>query len=119
MIYKETILNVADNSGAKKVKCFNMGSRNGDARVGHKIRVSVRRAEPNANVKEGEVHYAVIVRTKSMIYRKNGLKWRSGDNAVVLVDAKGKMLGTRVLGCVARESGATDSAITSRALKVY
>ncbi|QEK38237.1 50S ribosomal protein L14 [Candidatus Cytomitobacter indipagum] len=119
MIYKGTVLNVADNSGAKKVRCFNMGSLQGGAEVGMIIKISVIDAEPNAKVKSGDVYNAVIVRTKGIINRKNGVSLKYSDNAAVLINEKNEMIGTRVLGCVARESGSVNAKITSKALKVY
>jgi len=102
MIKKETMLNVADNSGAKKVCCF--GIYAGDtAAVGDCIMVSVKSAIPNGKVKKGDKYKAIIVRTRAPIRRKFGDDLSFGDNAVVLITEKGDPLGTRVMGLVPRE----------------
>jgi large subunit ribosomal protein L14 len=104
MIQQETELKVADNSGAKRVKCFKVlgGSRRRYARVGDVVVCSVREAEPNSNLKKGEVVRAVIVRTRQSIRRKDGyIKFDS--NSCVIIDDKGNPRGTRVFGSVARE----------------
>ncbi len=119
MIQKQTVLNVADNSGAKKVRCIGMGSRNGGATIGMIIKVSVIKAEANSNVKSGTVHDAVIVRVKSFVSRGDGLMLSSSDNAAVLIDAKKQMIGTRVIGSVARECKEIDTSIVSRAQEVH
>lgn len=105
MIQQETKLLVADNSGAKKVKCFKVlgGSRRRYATVGDVIICSVRDAEPHAAVKKGEVVRAVIVRTKCYIRRHDGSKLRFDSNSCVLIDDKGNPRGTRIFGPVARE----------------
>lgn len=102
MIYKGTVLNAADNSGAKKVRCFNMGSLQGGAEVGMVVKVSVIDAEPNAKVKRGDVCNALIVRTRGAIDRRNGISLTFSDNAVVLLDEKNEMVGTRIIGPIAR-----------------
>jgi len=104
MIQEETELDVADNSGAKKVKCFKVlgGSRRRYAYIGDVIVCSVREAEPNSNLKKGEVVKAVIVRTRRSTRRKDGyIKFDS--NSCVIIDEKGNPKGTRVFGSVARE----------------
>jgi len=104
MIQQETELKVADNSGAKRVKCFKVlgGSRRRYAYVGDIIVCSVREAEPNSNLKKGEVVKAVIVRTRKATRRKDGyIKFDS--NSCVIIDDKGNPRGTRVFGSVARE----------------
>lgn len=105
MIQQETELDVADNSGAKLIKCFKVlgGSRRRYARVGDIIIASVREAEPNGSIKKGEVIRAVIVRTRYYINRPDGSKLRFDDNAAVLLDDKDNPRGTRVFGPVARE----------------
>lgn len=105
MIQQETQLKVADNSGAKRVKCFKVlgGSRRRYAGVGDIIVCSVREAEPNSNVKKGDVVKAVIVRTTRYIKRKDGTKLRFDENSCVLIDDKNNPRGTRIFGPVARE----------------
>ncbi len=105
MIKQETQLKVADNSGAKRVKCFKVlgGSRRRYAYVGDIIVCSVQQAEPNGSVKKGDVVKAVIVRTKSYIKRKDGTKLRFDSNSCVLIDDKRNPRGTRIFGSVARE----------------
>jgi len=105
MIQQETRLKVADNSGAKVVKCFKVlgGSRRRYAAVGDIIVCSVKEAEPNSNVKKGDVVKALIVRTRSYIRRKDGSKLRFDSNSCVLIDDKNNPRGTRVFGSVARE----------------
>lgn len=105
MIQQETQLEVADNSGAKKVKCFKVlkGSKRRYASIGDVIVCSVREAEPNVSIKKGEVVKAVIVRTKSYIRRKDGTFLRFDKNQCVLIDDKGNPRGTRIFGPVARE----------------
>lgn len=105
MIQQETQLKVADNTGAKRVKCFKVlgGSRRRYANVGDIIVCSVKDAEPDGSAKKGEVVRAVIVRTKSYIRRKDGSKIRFDTNSCVLIDEKGNPRGTRIFGPVARE----------------
>ena len=105
MIQQETQLKVADNSGAKRVKCFKVlgGSKRRYAHVGDVVICSVKDAEPNSNAKKGEVVRAVIVRTKKYIRRPDGSKLRFDTNSCVLIDEKGNPRGTRIFGPVARE----------------
>ncbi len=105
MIQQETQLKVADNTGAKRVKCFKVlgGSRRRYAGVGDIIICSVKEADPNSNVKKGDVVKAVIVRTKRYIKRKDGTKLRFDENSCVLIDDKNNPKGTRIFGPVARE----------------
>lgn len=105
MIQQETELEVADNSGAKRVKCFKVlgGSRRRYAHVGDIIICSVKEAAPESAVKKGDVVRCVIVRTKSYIRRKDGSKLRFDTNSCVLIDDKNNPRGTRVFGPVARE----------------
>jgi large subunit ribosomal protein L14 len=105
MIQQETQLKVADNTGAKRVKCFKVlgGSRRRYAGVGDIIICSVKEADPNSNVKKGDVVKAVIVRTKRYIKRKDGTKLRFDENSCVLIDDKNNPRGTRIFGPVARE----------------
>lgn len=105
MIQQETQLKVADNTGAKRVKCFKVlgGSRRRYAGVGDIIVCSVKEAEPNGSIKKGDVVKAVIVRTKRYIIRKDGTKLRFDENSCVLIDDKNNPKGTRIFGPVARE----------------
>ncbi len=105
MIQQETELAVADNSGAKRVKCFKVlrGSRRRYARVGDIIVCSIKEADPKSAVKKGAVVKAVIVRTKSYLRRKDGSMLRFYDNSCVLIDDKQNPKGTRIFGPVARE----------------
>ena len=104
MIQQETELKVADNTGAKRVKCFKVlgGSRRRYAQVGDVIVCSVREAEPESSVKKGEVVRAVIVRTTNYIRRRDGFL-RFDTNSCVLIDEKGNPRGTRIFGPIARE----------------
>jgi large subunit ribosomal protein L14 len=105
MIQEETNLVVADNSGAKKVRCIRVlgGHDRRYAGVGDLIVVSVKSAIPGAPTKKGEVSRAVVVRTKKEIRRKDGSYIRFDENAVVLLNAQGEPRGTRIFGPVARE----------------
>lgn len=105
MIQMQTKLSVADNSGAKKLQCIKVlgGSKRKYASVGDIIVAAVKEALPNSKVKKGEVHRAVIVRTRKEIARPDGSYIRFGDNAAVLINKQGQPLGTRVFGPVARE----------------
>jgi len=104
MIAVETNLDVADNTGARTVRCIRiMGQRRRYAKVGDIIAVAVKEAQPNGVVKKGEVHKALIVRTKHGIRRKDGTVLRFDHNAVVIVDAQMNPRGTRIFGPVARE----------------
>lgn len=105
MIQEETNLIVADNSGAKRVKCIRVlgGSNRRYASVGDTVVVSVKTAVPNGTVKKGEVSRAVIVRTKKEVRRKDGTYIRFDENAAVLINNQGEPRGTRIFGPVARE----------------
>ena len=105
MIQEETNLVVADNSGAKKVRCIRVlgGSDRKYASVGDLIVVSVKTAIPNGMVKKGEVSRAVIVRTKKEVKRKDGSYIRFDENAAVLINPQNEPRGTRIFGPVARE----------------
>ena len=105
MIQEETNLVVADNSGAKKVRCIRVlgGHDRRYAGVGDLIVVSVKSAIPGAGVKKGEVSRAVIVRTKKETRRKDGSFIRFDENAAVLLNPQGEPRGTRIFGPVARE----------------
>ncbi len=105
MIQMQTRLEVADNSGAKKVQCIKVlgTSRKRYARVGDVIVTSVKEAMPGGVVKKGEVARAVVVRTASVIKRKDGSALRFDKNAVVMIDAQNNPRGTRIFGPIARE----------------
>lgn len=105
MIQQESQLKVADNSGAKRVKCFKVlkGTRRRYASVGDIVVCSVKEAEPRGGVKKGDVVKAVIVRSKSYIRRKDGSMIRFYDNSCVIIDDKQNPRGTRIFGPVARE----------------
>lgn len=105
MVQEETNLVVADNSGAKKVRCIRVlgGSNRRYASVGDLIVVSVKTALPNAGVKKGEVSKAVIVRTKKEVKRPDGSYIRFDENAAVLLNAQDEPRGTRIFGPVCRE----------------
>ncbi len=105
MIQQETNLVVADNSGAKKVRCIKVlgGSRRRYATVGDLIVVSVKAAIPGGGVKKGDVSKAVVVRTHKEIRRKDGSYIRFDENAAVLLNTQGEPRGTRIFGPVARE----------------
>lgn len=105
MIQEESNLVVADNSGAKKVRCIRVlgGSNRRYASVGDLIVVSVKAALPNTGVKKGEVSKAVIVRTKKEVRRSDGSYIRFDENAAVLLNQQDEPRGTRIFGPVARE----------------
>ncbi|MDP3936550.1 MAG: 50S ribosomal protein L14 [Deltaproteobacteria bacterium] len=105
MIQQETILNVADNSGARKVGCIRVlgGTRRRYAGIGDIIVVSIKEAIPNAKVKKGEVRRAVVVRTVKETPRPDGSFIRFDDNSVVLIELNLEPIGTRIFGPVARE----------------
>ena len=105
MIQQESELEVADNTGAKRVKCFKVlgGSKRRYAAIGDIIVCSVKEADPKGVVKKGEVVRAVIVRTKSYIRRVDGSFLRFYDNSCVIIDDKSNPKGTRIFGPVARE----------------
>ncbi len=105
MIQQESVLEVADNSGAKKVLCIRVlgGFHRRYARIGDRIVVSVKEAEPNANIKKGTVSKAVVVRTKKALRRSDGSYIRFDQNAAVLINEDGDPIGTRIFGPVARE----------------
>jgi large subunit ribosomal protein L14 len=105
MIQIYSRLNVADNSGAKKVMCFHVigGSRKRYAAVGDVIKVTVKEAIPQAAIKKGDVARAVVVRTAKEIRREDGSYIRFDQNAAVLINDAGEPIGTRIFGPVARE----------------
>ncbi|MBE0584437.1 MAG: 50S ribosomal protein L14 [Desulfofustis sp.] len=105
MIQTETILNVADNSGARKVLCIRVlgGTKKRYAGIGDVIVVSVKEAIPHAKVKKGDVMTAVIVRTKKEMNRMDDTWVKFDENAAVLLSTAGEPIGTRIFGPVARE----------------
>jgi large subunit ribosomal protein L14 len=105
MIQNETVLEVADNSGARKVACIKVlgGSKRRYARVGDVIVVAVKDAAPGGKVKKGEVQRAVVVRTAKEFRRKDGSSIRFDENAAVLLTKNGEPIGTRIFGPVTRE----------------
>lgn len=105
MIQEETKLIVADNTGAKRVKCFRIlgGTGRRYASLGDIVVVSVRSATPTSRIKKGTVSKAVIVRVKKEVRRKDGSYIRFDENACVLLDENLEMIGNRIFGPVARE----------------
>lgn len=105
MIQLTTVLNVADNSGARKLFCIHVmgGSKRTYGTVGDVIVASVREAIPNSNIPKGSVVKAVIVRTRKEIRRRDGSYVRFDDNAAVIIDNNGEPKGTRIFGPVGRE----------------
>ena len=105
MIQQETRLKVADNTGAKEVLCFKVlgGTRRKYASIGDQVVVTIKKAIPGGMVDKGEVHRAVIVRTRKEISRRDGSSIRFDENAAVLLDNQGEPRGTRIFGPVARE----------------
>ena len=105
MIQMQTNLDVADNSGARRVQCIKVlgGSKRRTATIGDIIVVSVKDAIPRGRVKKGDVHKAVIVRTANAIRRADGSSIRFDRNAAVLINKQGEPIGTRIFGPVTRE----------------
>ena len=105
MIQMQTNLDVADNSGARRVQCIKVlgGSHRRTATIGDIIVVSVKEAIPRGRVKKGDVHQAVIVRTAKEIRRPDGSAIRFDRNAAVLINKQGEPIGTRIFGPVTRE----------------
>ena len=105
MIQMQTNLEVADNSGARRVQCIKVlgGSKRKTASVGDIIVVSVKEAIPRGRVKKGDVHQAVIVRTAKQIHRNDGTSIKFDQNAAVLINKQGEPIGTRIFGPVTRE----------------
>ncbi|MAG23256.1 MAG: 50S ribosomal protein L14 [Rhodospirillaceae bacterium] len=105
MIQMQTNLEVADNSGARKVQCIKVlgGSKRKSASVGDVIVVTVKEAIPRGRVKKGEIHRAVIVRTAKDVKRPDGSAIRFDRNAAVLISPQGEPVGTRIFGPVTRE----------------
>ncbi|WP_342260037.1 50S ribosomal protein L14 [Candidatus Tisiphia endosymbiont of Metellina segmentata] len=105
MIQMQSILDVADNSGAKKIMCIKVlgGSHHMIANLGDVIVVSIKEALPSGKVKKGDVHRALIVRTKKGVRRTDGSTIKFDSNAAVLLNKQGEPIGTRVFGPVTRE----------------
>lgn len=105
MIQRQTMLEVADNSGAKKIQVIEVkgGTRRRFARIGDVVKAAVKRALPAGTVKKSEVVDAVIVRTRKEFRRADGTYIRFDDNAAVILDKDGQPVGTRIFGPVARE----------------
>ncbi len=105
MIQEYSILNVADNTGARRVMCFRIlgGTRRKNASIGDIVVCSVKDAVPNGQVKKGQVVRAVIVRTKKPVRRNDGSYIKFDDNAAVIIDEQKEPSGTRIFGPVARE----------------
>ena len=105
MIQERSLLKVADNSGAKVIRCFRVlgGTRKRYARIGDLIVASVQSAEPRKQIKKKEIVRAVIVRSRAVTRRKDGSYVRFDENAAVIVDAKKEPRGTRIFGPIPRE----------------
>ena len=104
MIYPQTMLTVADNTGAKKVMCIRvLGGSKKYAKIGDTIIAVVKEAIPNMPIKRSDIVRAIVVRTKKTIRRQDGMYIRFDDNAAVIVNAENNPRGTRVFGPVARE----------------
>ncbi|MBF6059049.1 MULTISPECIES: 50S ribosomal protein L14 [Thiomicrorhabdus] len=105
MIQMQTVLEVADNSGARRVQCIKVlgGSHRRYANVGDVIKVSVKEATPRGKVKKGDVYNAVVVRTASGVRRQDGSLIKFDGNAAVILNAKHEPIGTRIFGPVTRE----------------
>ena len=105
MIQMQTVLDAADNSGARRVQCIKVlgGSKRRYANVGDVIKVSVKDAIPRGKVKKGEIYNAVVVRTRKGVRRNDGSLIRFDGNAAVLLNARLEPIGTRIFGPVTRE----------------
>jgi len=105
MIQMQSVLSVADNSGARKIQCIKVlgGSKRRYAGIGDIIKVSIKEAIPNSKVKKGEVFNAIVVRTRKGVRRQDGSSIRFDRNAAVLLNAQLQPVGTRIFGPVTRE----------------
>lgn len=105
MIQEYTVLNVADNSGARKIRCFKVlgGTRRRYATIGDVIMASVREADPDGTVKKGQVVRAVVVRCVKELGREDGTYVKFDDNAAVIINNQNEPVGTRIFGAVGRE----------------
>ena len=110
MIQTQTMLTVADNSGARKLQCIRVlgGSKRRYAHIGDIIKVSIKESIPRSRVKKGEVFNALVVRTKAGVRRADGSLIRFDGNAAVLLNAQNEPIGTRIFGPVTRELRAKD-----------
>jgi large subunit ribosomal protein L14 len=115
MIQEQTILKVADNSGAKKIRCFRILGSTGKryARIGDVIIASVQKAEPRKDVKKKDKVKAVIVRQRKEYRRKDGSYVRFDENAAIIIDDKGQPRATRIFGPIPREIKKTHPAVVS------
>jgi len=120
MIQMQTVLDVADNTGARRVMCIKVlgGSHRRYAHVGDVIKVSIKEAAPRGKVKKGDVMSAVVVRTKSGVRRSDGSLIRFDGNACVLLNAQLQPIGTRIFGPITRELRENFMRIMSLALEV-
>lgn len=120
MIQTESVVNIADNSGAKKAQCIKVlgGSKRRYAGIGDIIKVTIKEAMPRGKVKKGQVMDAVVVRTRKGVRRNDGSVIRFDTNAVVLLNANKQPIGTRIFGPVTRELRARYMKIVSLALEV-
>lgn len=120
MIQMQTVLEVADNSGARKVMCIKVlgGSKRRYAQVGDIIKVAVKEADPRGRVKKGEVCDALVVRTAKGVRRPDGSLIKFDRNAAVLLNNKGDLIGTRIYGSVLRELRERHMRVTSLAPEV-
>lgn len=105
MIQAQSYLNIADNSGAKQIMCIGvLSNKSCVARVGDIIKATIKKAAPKANVKRSEVVFALVVRTRRNILRKDGTFIKFNDNAAILLNSDQKsMRGTRIFGAIAKE----------------
>lgn len=120
MVQMQTILGVADNSGAKSAKCIKVlgGSKRRYAGIGDLIKVSIQEASPRGRVKKGDVYLGVIVRTTKGVRRQDGSLLKFDTNAVVLLNAQQQPIGTRIFGPIARELRENFMKIISLAVEV-
>lgn len=120
MIREGAYINVADNSGAKRIRCFRVtgGSKKRYARIGDIFTASVRDAAPGGKVKKGEIVKAILVRSAQPISRNDGTRIRFDENAAVIINNQGEPIGTRIFGPIARELRAKQTKIISLAPEV-
>ena len=119
MIRQESILKVADNSGAKVVQCIRVLGSKKSAGVGDRIVVAVKKASTKGNIKKKSVEYAVILRTKKEKRRKDGSYIRFSDNAVSIISKDNEPKATRIFGAIAREVRDKYSSVASIAREIY
>lgn len=105
MIQMGTKLNISDNSGVKQVVCIKIlgGSKKKTGKISDKIVVSIKKSIPSSKLKEGDISYGIIVRTKTTLKRKNGISINFKENAVVLITKENQLLGTRIFGVIPKE----------------